>query len=147
MAVEEAFGARTAWVSEIDSGACKVLAHRFPDAPNLGDITAIDWATAPRVDIITGGSPCFVAGTPVLTRRGLIPIEDVIKGDQVWTHEARWRPVTATMTPTTPRCREQIRTAVAVRRSRRFSLPAWSTRSWSRRPSAVSRFSAQAPSR
>ena len=58
MAVEEAFGARTAWVSEIDPGACKVLAHRFPDAPNLGDITAIDWATVPRVDIITGGSPC-----------------------------------------------------------------------------------------
>lgn len=58
MAVEEAFGARTAWVSEIDPGACKVLAHRFPDAPNLGDITRIDWATVPRVDIITGGSPC-----------------------------------------------------------------------------------------
>ena len=58
MAVEEAFGARTAWVSEIDPGACKVLAHRFPDAPSLGDITAIDWATVPRVDIITGGSPC-----------------------------------------------------------------------------------------
>lgn len=102
MAVEEAFGARTAWVSEIDSGACKVLAHRFPHAPNLGDITAIDWATVPPVDIITGGSPCFVAGTPVLTRRGLIPIEDVIKGDQVWTHEARWRPVTATMTRIAP---------------------------------------------
>lgn len=58
MAVEEAFGARTAWVSEIDPGACKVLAHRFPDAPNLGDITRVDWATVPRVDIITGGSPC-----------------------------------------------------------------------------------------
>lgn len=58
MAVEDAFGARTAWVSEIDPGACKVLAHRFPDAPNLGDITRIDWADVPRVDIITGGSPC-----------------------------------------------------------------------------------------
>lgn len=57
-AVEEVFGARTAWVSDIDKGACKVLAHRYPDAPNLGDITAIDWATVPRVDIITGGSPC-----------------------------------------------------------------------------------------
>ena len=58
MAVEEAFGARTAWVSEIDPGACKVLAYRYPDAPNLGDVTRIDWATVPPVDIITGGSPC-----------------------------------------------------------------------------------------
>lgn len=58
MAVEEAFGATTAWVSEIDPGACKVLAHRFPDAPNLGDITTVDWATVEPVDIITGGSPC-----------------------------------------------------------------------------------------
>jgi DNA (cytosine-5)-methyltransferase 1 len=29
-----------------------------PDAPNLGDITTIDWATVEPVDVITGGSPC-----------------------------------------------------------------------------------------
>ena len=58
MAVEDVFNARTAWVSEIDPGACKVLAHRFPHAPNLGDITAINWADVEPVDIIAGGSPC-----------------------------------------------------------------------------------------
>ena len=57
-AVEEVFGARTAWVSEIDRGACKVLAHRYPGVPNLGDITTIDWSTVEPVDIIAGGSPC-----------------------------------------------------------------------------------------
>ena len=57
-AVEEVFGARTAWVSEIDKGACKVLAHRYPGVPNLGDITTIDWSTVEPVDIIAGGSPC-----------------------------------------------------------------------------------------
>ena len=57
-AAEHVFGARTVWVSDIDKGACKVLAHRYPHAPNLGDITRIDWATVPRVGIITGGSPC-----------------------------------------------------------------------------------------
>ena len=57
-AAEHVFGARTVWVSDIDKGACKVLAYRYPHAPNLGDITRIDWATVPRVDIITGGSPC-----------------------------------------------------------------------------------------
>lgn len=58
MAAEAAFGATTAWVSDIDKGACKILAHRYPDVPNLGDITSIDWSTVEPVDIITGGSPC-----------------------------------------------------------------------------------------
>lgn len=58
MATVAAFGATTAWVSDIDKGARKILAHRYPDVPNLGDITAIDWSTVEPVDIITGGSPC-----------------------------------------------------------------------------------------
>lgn len=29
--------------SEIDPFPCAVLAHRFPDVPNLGDVTEIDW--------------------------------------------------------------------------------------------------------
>ncbi len=58
MAVEQVFDATTAWVSDVDKGACKILAHRYPDVPNLGDITSIDWAAVEPVDIITGGSPC-----------------------------------------------------------------------------------------
>ena len=58
IAIEDVFGARTAWVSDIDPGACKILAHRYPDVPNIGDITRIDWATVEPVDIISGGSPC-----------------------------------------------------------------------------------------
>ncbi len=57
-AVETATGATTAWVSDIDKGACKILAHRYPDVPNLGDLTAIDWSEVEPVDIITGGFPC-----------------------------------------------------------------------------------------
>lgn len=33
------------------------------------------------------------AGALVLTRRGQVPIEDVRVGDEVWTHNGRWRPV------------------------------------------------------
>lgn len=58
MATEEVFGATTAWVSDIDKGACKILAHRYPGIPNLGDITAIDWAGVEPIDILTGGFPC-----------------------------------------------------------------------------------------
>ena len=32
-AVEEVFDARTAWVSDIDPGACKILAHRLTGRP------------------------------------------------------------------------------------------------------------------
>lgn len=58
LAVEEVFDAETVWVSDIDPGPSKILAHRFPDAPNLGDITTVDWTQVPPVDIIAGGSPC-----------------------------------------------------------------------------------------
>lgn len=40
---------------------------------------------------------CFPAGTLVLTKTGLIPIEHVRPGDQVMTHKARWCPVTSTL--------------------------------------------------
>lgn len=58
MAVAQAFGARTSWVADIDEGACKVLAHRFPHAPNLGDVSVIEWTPGRAVDIITAGFPC-----------------------------------------------------------------------------------------
>lgn len=58
LAVEEFFGAETAWVSEFDEAPSKILAHHWPDAPNLGDMTKIDWATVPKVDIVCGGTPC-----------------------------------------------------------------------------------------
>lgn len=58
LAIHQVFDAETVWVSDIEPGPCKVLAHRFPGVPNLGDITKIDWATVESVDIIAGGSPC-----------------------------------------------------------------------------------------
>ena len=58
MAVEAVFGGRTVWHSEIDKAASKVLAHRWPDVPNLGSITEIDWAAVEPVDVLCGGFPC-----------------------------------------------------------------------------------------
>ena len=54
----EWMGWTTAWVSEIDPFACSVLAHHFPDAPNHGDITTIDFTTVEPIDILVGGFPC-----------------------------------------------------------------------------------------
>lgn len=54
--------------SEIDKFPCALLAKRYPNVPNLGDITKVDWREyAGAVDVVVGGSPCFVAGTLVLT--------------------------------------------------------------------------------
>src|SRR5699024_874590 len=35
-----------------------ILAHHYPNIPNLGDVTKVDWGQEEPVDIITGGSPC-----------------------------------------------------------------------------------------
>ena len=59
LALHDVLGAETAYVADIEPGPRKVLAHRFPNAPNLGDVTKIDWAALRgQVDIIAGGSPC-----------------------------------------------------------------------------------------
>lgn len=58
LAVSSVFGAKTSWLCEVDKYASQVLNHRFPDVPNLGDVTAIDWGSVEPVDIIAGGSPC-----------------------------------------------------------------------------------------
>ena len=50
--------ARVAWTSDVEPGPCKLAEVRWPDTPNLGDITKIDWADVEPVDIICGGSPC-----------------------------------------------------------------------------------------
>ncbi|MBQ2897720.1 MAG: DNA (cytosine-5-)-methyltransferase [Clostridia bacterium] len=51
-------GAKCLWQSEIEPWPVRLLAHRFPDAMQLGDITKINGAEIPPVDFITFGSPC-----------------------------------------------------------------------------------------
>jgi DNA (cytosine-5)-methyltransferase 1 len=58
MAVHQVLGGELAWVAEKDPAASKVLDHRFPGVPNLGDITITDWAQVEPVDVITAGFPC-----------------------------------------------------------------------------------------
>ncbi|TDH36320.1 DNA cytosine methyltransferase [Pseudohoeflea suaedae] len=44
--------------SEIEKFPSAVLAHRYPDVPNLGDFTKIDASKLGRIDILCGGTPC-----------------------------------------------------------------------------------------
>jgi len=44
--------------SEIEKFPCEVLAHHYPDVPNLGDITKFkEWPDA-DIDVLVGGTPC-----------------------------------------------------------------------------------------
>jgi DNA (cytosine-5)-methyltransferase 1 len=58
LAVMAVTGARLAWCAETDRYAAGVLAHHWPGVPNLGDVTALDWARVPPVDLVSAGWPC-----------------------------------------------------------------------------------------
>ena len=58
MAVTSVLRADVAWHVEHEGAPSRILAHHYPDIPNHGDITAVDWSAVEPVDIITGGFPC-----------------------------------------------------------------------------------------
>lgn len=51
-------GITPVWASEIDPFCVQVTSKRFPNMKHLGDITKINGAEIPPVNIITFGSPC-----------------------------------------------------------------------------------------
>jgi DNA (cytosine-5)-methyltransferase 1 len=65
-------GAEVAWVADNDPDVGKILEHRFPGVPNLGDVLAVAWETVPRVDIFCAGFPCQDVSAAGL-RTGLHP--------------------------------------------------------------------------
>lgn len=58
LATEQVFDGEVVWHCEFEDAPSKVLEQRWPDVPNLGDITKVDWSQVEPVDIIDGGSPC-----------------------------------------------------------------------------------------
>lgn len=45
--------------SEIEPFCCELLKKRFPNVPNLGDVSQVDWSGYEgTVDLVIGGSPC-----------------------------------------------------------------------------------------
>lgn len=86
-------GWEAAWLSEIEPFPCALLAHHYPDVPNLGDMTKFeDWPDDEKhsIDVLCGGTPCqsfSVAGL----RKGL----DDPRGDLMLTFgaiAAKYRP-------------------------------------------------------
>ena len=99
------------WFSEIEPFPCEVLKYHYPDVPNLGDMTKIKVENLPdgrqrfsngsqiveseKVDLLVGGTPCFVEDTLVLTPFGYRKIQDLQIGDEVISHLGNICKVTA----------------------------------------------------
>jgi len=71
--------------AEIEPFPCAVLAHHWPDVPNLGDVSEItdeQIAALGPIDIVVGGSPCqglSLAGK----RAGLVDERSALFHEQV----------------------------------------------------------------
>lgn len=61
LAVQRVFpNARVEWCAEIEPAPARVMAHRFQDATNLGDVTRVDWEEvrdSQPIDVLTAGYP------------------------------------------------------------------------------------------
>lgn len=58
MAVMAVFGGKLAWCADNDRHVARLLATRYEDVPNLGDIAALDWTDIGSVELICAGFPC-----------------------------------------------------------------------------------------
>ena len=85
-------GWETAWLAEIEPFPSAVLAHHYPDTPNLGDMTALPAKVLRREivapDVLIGGTPCqsfSVAGMRkgMADERGLLTIRFVELADAI----------------------------------------------------------------
>ena len=90
-------------LNEIDRDAVKTLRTNRPDwEVAFQDVKTLNLEEYyGTIDLISGGFPCFVAGTKVLTKTGYKNIEDIKKGEYVLTHKNRFKKVLVTMINTT----------------------------------------------
>lgn len=54
----ERAGMRVVWQAETKPHAAAVLARQWPDVPNHGDVTTVDWRAVERPWLLCGGFPC-----------------------------------------------------------------------------------------
>lgn len=92
-------GWRCLAVAEIEPFPAALLAHHYPDVPNLGDVTTADYSPyAGKVDVLVGGSPCqafSVAGLrqSLADPRGNLTLEFVRAADAIQPRFIVWENV------------------------------------------------------
>lgn len=94
----------TYYASEIKPHAIKVTMTHFPNTIQIGDVTKVHYNNGVlytekgnynigKIDLLIGGSPCFVTGTKVITKSEYKNIENVKIGDEVITHTGKFKKV------------------------------------------------------
>ena len=91
----ERVGIKTAryYASEIDKFAIQVTMKNYPETIQLGDVTQVFSKDLPKIDLLIGGSPCFLAGTKVICENDIRLIENVCVDDKVLTHNGNYKRV------------------------------------------------------
>ena len=58
----KALGFKPKAFAEIEPFCCALLAHHYPDVPNLGDVSKVDWIKFKEehgaINLLAGGPPC-----------------------------------------------------------------------------------------
>lgn len=91
-------GLKPLLLNDINKDCCKTLEKNhteFPDCKIICDsLINLDLKNYKgAVDLLTGGVPCFISGTKVLTEKGYKNIEDVILEDKLLTHTGKFQEI------------------------------------------------------
>jgi DNA (cytosine-5)-methyltransferase 1 len=87
-------GFECVFANDIEKSSEKIYLANHPDHPFvLGDLNNINVVTIPSHDLLVGGFPCFVQGTPVFTNNGYKSIETVDLADTLLTHTGRFQSI------------------------------------------------------
>jgi DNA-cytosine methyltransferase len=96
------------YASEVDKWAIQIAQKNYPNTIQVGDIKSVrydnkklwfsieydpSYYTPTEIDLLIGGSPCFIAGTSVICKNKIKNIEDIIVGDEVLTHKGNYKKV------------------------------------------------------
>ena len=90
----------TYYASEINPNSIKITQKNYSDTIQLGDVLELSndkIDQLEKIDLLIGGSPCFKAGTLIMTNQGYKNIEDVKEGDYVLTHTNIYQKVLTSM--------------------------------------------------
>lgn len=91
-------GWQNAFHCEIDPFCNRILNYWFGNAQSYTDITTTDFKCwKGKIDVLTGGFPCFDGDTLVLTSDGMKPIREIKVGDGILTKEGRFKNCNAIM--------------------------------------------------
>lgn len=93
LAFEKSGRVECVFANDIEPSSKQIYETNFSHKLLLQNLNDIDVETIPAHDILTGGFPCFVAGSPTLTCNGYKRIEDVVLTDMLLTHTGTFQKI------------------------------------------------------